>query len=614
MRWSLSSPVPALIALLAACAGGGGGPPGRTVESGSPINYYVRVGAPGSDRFDVSVAVDRLRRDSVDFILPAWIPGQYVTRVPSSAENFAARDGSNRPLPVRRIAVNAWRLYTESTDYVALEYRVARGSQLEPLATRVQLDLHGGYAVGGALLGYFAGETFRPLTLTFDLPPGWRAAGSLRPAGPNRFSADTYHDVPGAPFVVGDRWGEYKLFVQGKPHEVAVQGAPPDFAPDTLLRLVNETIDRGTRFYGRPPYDRYMFVVSFVSPDASGMGAIGHNGGSALFLPPLAANRMREAGLGAVLLHQYLHAWLPGTFGPSALQQPDFRFPPRVPDAWLVEGAAEYYARLLPARDGAVDRRAFYDAMADVLWYWREAGGGDRVDLVELGASGRRGDSRESARLVAGGTLAVFLLDILIRDETNGLRGFDELLYFLQRRSGPSGYAEDQIWIDAASARALPPASLSTVAMRSSIAIEANLARAGLRAVTREVRRKSLGAVLAPDSDGRFEVMSVERGGTAASAGVREGDRLVKINETPIAPEEVIATRFALSTFIEQAETGARVAFEVLRDERPVRLTGTVRTVPATRIAIVESRDASTTAEQVRASLFRASAPVTASP
>ena len=609
MRWSQRPPILALVALLAACARPGA-PPGRIVEAGNPINYYVRVTAPGSDRYEVTLAADRLRRDSIDFVLPAWLPGQYATRIPSVAENFGARDGRNRPVPVRRLAVNVWRLYTESTDFVSIDYVIHGGGPAEPLASRIQLDVHGGYAVGGALLGYIDGVAGRPVTVTFDLPPGWRATSPMRPAGPNRFAAPSYREVPGSLFVIGDRWSEYKLFVQGKPHQIVVHGAPNDFAPDTLLRLVNETIDQGTLFFGRPPYERYLFAIHFVSPEAAGLGATGQASGSAFFLPPLAASRMREAGLGPLLLHQYLHAWYPGQFGPVALARPEYRFPPRVTDAWLIEGAAEYYARLLPVRSRTMQRQQFYDALADVLWYWRELGGGDRIDLLDLTAAGRSGEPRESSRQVAGGTLAVFLLDLTIRDETRGLRGVDQLLYFLQRRSGTTGYFEDQIWMDAASMLELPPSALSLLAMRGSIPIEANLARAGLRAVRRDVRRRSLGAVLAPDPSGRFLVTAVERGGTAASAGVHEGDRLVKINDTPVAPDEVIATRFALMTFIEEAATGSRVQFEVLRQGRPLQLTGTVRSLPATRISIVEAPNASAGALQVRQSLFRPSGTV----
>ena len=590
---------------LAGCARRGAAPPGRIVETGPPVNYYVRVASPGAIRYEVTVALERLRSDSVDFVLPAWVPGQYATRIPSVAENFVARDGRGRPIPVRRLAVNVWRLYTETTDYVAVDYKILPGGPAEPLATRPQLDLHSGYAIGASLLGYVDGLERRPVTVTFDLPPGWRAATPLRPAGPNRFAAPSYFDLPGAPLVIGDRWREYKVFVQGKPHQITVQGAGSEFVPDTLLRLVSEAIDQGNLFYGRPPYERYLFAVHFVAPEAAGMGAVGQAAGQALFLPPLAGNRMRESGMGPVLLHQYLHAWFPGQFGPASLLRPEYRFPPRVPDAWLIEGAAEYYGRLLPVRDGVSERAAFYEAMSDVLWFWRELGGGDRIDLQDLSTAGRAGDPRESSRLVAGGTLAVFLLDLMIREETRGLRGLDQLVYFLQRRSGRIGYDETQVWMDAAATLELPPSALSAMAMRTPLSIEANLARAGLRAVRREVRRRSLGAVLSPDPQGSFVVASVERGGTAASAGIREGDRLLQINGTPIAPDEVIATRFALTTFIEEAANGAPVKFQVERSGRPMELSGTVRSMPGTRVAIVEESSPSASELLVRSSLFR---------
>jgi predicted metalloprotease with PDZ domain len=584
------------------------GPPGRVVEPANPVNYYIRLTSPGAARYEVTLATERVPGDSVDFVLPAWLPGLYATRTPSVPENFAARDGRGRPLPVRRLAVNAWRLYTETTDYVSIDYKVVPGSPAEPLATRPQIDLHGGYAVGATLLGYLEGLEMRPVTLTFDLPPGWRAATPLRPAGPNRFAGPNYFDFVTAPFVIGGRWRDYKLFVQGKPHQVVVQGAGAEFAPDTLLRLINETIELGTSFYGRSPYERYLFAIHFVTPDASGMGAIGQPTGSAFFLPPLAGNRMRDAGLGAILLHQYLHAWFPGQFGPTSILRPELRFPPRVPDAWLVEGAAEYYARLLPVRNGASERTTFYDSMADVLWYWRELGGGDRIDLLDLSTAARSGEPRETSRLVAGGTLAAFLLDLMIREETRGVRGLDHLTYFLQRRGSGYGYDESQIWTDATTALELPPAALSVLATRGRLSIEANLERAGLRAVQREVRHRALGAVLAPDAQGRFLVTSVERGGTAAAAGMREGDVLLEINGTPVSPNEVIATRFALSTFIEGADSGARVTFEVERNDRAVELTGTVRSVPATRITIVERSGVSEMQRMVRASLFQSGA------
>ncbi|MFN2384193.1 MAG: hypothetical protein ABR559_08020, partial [Gemmatimonadota bacterium] len=348
-------------------------PPADTLTSPDAFNYYVRVATTRADRFEVTLAAERVNRDSLDFIFPAWIPGRYHPG-PGRArpENFTARDGRGRPIAVRRLSGSAWRLYPpDGADYVAVTYHIIPEASDEPLAFRPQLGIHGGFAPGGALFGYLLGFEERPVTVSFDLPAGWRVAAPLRPGGANRFAAASYATLPGTPIVVGDRMRDYKLFVQGRPHQITVSGADAGFAPDSLLRLISETIDHGARFYGRPTYERYLFAVHFVPPDADGIGAMGQTAGSAFFLPVLSGDRLREGGIGGLLLHQYLHAWYPGSFGPVALRRPDFFAPPVLQDEWLIEGAAEYYARLLPVRTGGVGRHAFYETMGELLTLWR---------------------------------------------------------------------------------------------------------------------------------------------------------------------------------------------------------------------------------------------------
>ena len=111
----------------------------------------------------------------------------------------------------------------------------------------------------------------------------------------------------------------------------------------------------------------------------------------------------------SILLHQYLHAWLPGSFGPATLIRPDWSSAPRAPELWLVEGVAEYYARLLPVRrTGGTSRARFYDAMGTLITVWRELGGGDRIEPAGLvGPVVRGGEEGAMPRLVAGGAIAI---------------------------------------------------------------------------------------------------------------------------------------------------------------------------------------------------------------
>jgi predicted metalloprotease with PDZ domain len=574
-----------------------------------PVNYFVRVQLSGGMRYEISLTTDRVGRDSIDFALPTWVPGQYGPLSSQvQAESFSVQDGRGDPVSTRRISGTRWRLYPEGAQYLSVSYQIVPDPPSEPLPFRTRLDLHSGYALGAGLFGYLEGFEARPARISFDLPNGWRAAAPLQGEGPNRFSAPDYGDVPGTPFVVGDRFLDYKLFQRGRPHQVTVQGAPADFAPDSLLALVDETIGLGTDFYGEAMYERYMIAIHFVSPDVSGIGGTGHGSGAAIFLPEMDSRKVRESGMQTMLLHQYFHAWFPGGFGPRELARPDWSRAPRVDDLWLVEGAAEYYARLLPVRrSGGASRERFYEQMGALATLWRELGGGDRIAPGELvGPVLRGGDDRAMARLVAGGALAAFLLDIGIRDEAGGLKGLDQLLYYLQKSTPGGGYDSDpEFWAAAAAALAVDPATLATLGDGGTVALETGLGRAGLRLVERAERRRTLGARLEADPDRAFVVASVDAGGTAASAGLRIGDRILKINETPIAPDEVVATRYALDTYISGARTGAPIEFTIERDgvEREAR--GEVRESRVQHVQLREVSSPSAQALLVRASLFQ---------
>lgn len=621
-RWA------ALAGAVSTVAGCASRPPVRPSIPETPINYYVQIGRAGEQRFDVSMAVDELHADSIDFYLPAWAPGRYRPAPRSAVESFSVRNGHGEPVAVRRLGSQSWRLYPAGADYITIGYRVAASADAGPgRATATILGLKGGYTLGAALFGSLTGHEARAVTVAFELPRGWRVMTPLQELGRTRFKAPSFDALPGTPIVLGDRIADYKLFVGGKPHQVAIQGAPRGFTPDSLLRLVNETVEIGTRFYGVPPYERFVFAFHFLEPGDAGLGATGQPSGAAFFLPPLDADQVREAGVGSLLLHQYLHAWYPGAFGPAALLDPDFTAPPQVPDAWLIEGAAEYYARLLPVRYGRAAPASFYDAMGDLLTVWRERGRGGVVDPATL-----RLETTDEADMVVGGALAAFVIDIAIRGDTRGQRGLDELLAYLQRGTPVGGYGKS-VWPEAALALGIPEAALSPLIAGSALSIETGLARAGLRTTVRSEPRQTLGARLVVEGGSgtvvadpqreavalefgvpytparNFVVRDVEPNGTAASAGLREGDVLLRINDTPVGPEETIATRYALRRYVREAPAGSRVTFDILRGGIPLEREGVVRRIPVPEVAIEEVPGSSAAALVVRSGLLDRSPP-----
>lgn len=597
--------VPAVLLAFAGCAGER--PPGDArVPVAETVDYTIRIPRPGAGRFEVEVAADRVGLDSLDFVLPGWTPGQYGTGADRTlVENFFAADGGGEAVPARRLGRTVWRLYPAGARYLTVSYRILSDPGDEPLASRTRVDLHSGYAMGAGLMGTLTGLERRPVTVAFDLPPGWRVFSPLDPSGPSRFRAASYASVPVAPFVMGDRVRDYKLFVSGRSHAITVQGEAPEFVPDSLLRLVEEAVDDGTRFLGRPPYERYLFAVHFEPPEEGGFGAIGQQGGSAYFLPQIASRRLRTAGIGSLLLHQYLHAWIPGRFGPVGFVQPDWVRPPPFDDLWFIEGVAEYYSRLLPVRYGRADREEFYETLGVLLTLWRDLDGGPRIDLASLGTAVRgASDPRAVERLIVGGTLGAFFTDLAIRDAGAGDVGLDAVIRELIRASPPSGYDGRQMWPVVAASLGVPESGLGPLGDRAPVPIEVGLSRAGLAVELVQERVKTLGARLVPGSDRRFVVRAVTPGGTAASAGLEEGDALLKINSIPVSPAEVVATNYARETYIRSVPVGTGVTFTVERGGVERRLDGRVREVRVTRARVREVADAGPEEVAIRTRLF----------
>ncbi|MGH7543308.1 MAG: PDZ domain-containing protein [Gemmatimonadota bacterium] len=621
-RWPVLAGAVHTMAVLAV-AGCASRAPLRPSIPETPVNYYVRVDRATVSSYDVSVAFDEVNADSIDFYLPGWTPGRYEADRRPEVESFSVREGHGEPIAMRRLDARRWRIYPGRARYVTIGYRVP--TAVDPEAGRAfatLLELRGGYVTGAALFGTLLGHESRPVQVSFEVPRGWSVVTALRELNRNRWSGASFDVLPGTLFALGDRMTDYKLFVAGKPHQVVIQGAPGGFAPDSLLRLVSETIELGTRFYGAPPYERYLFAFHFVEPGVTGLGATGQATGASFFLPPMDGDQVRQAGVGSLLLHQYLHAWYPGAFGPAALLDPNFLAPPDVPGAWFLEGAAEYYARLLPVRYGGGDTGSFYEAMGELLTVWRQMGHGGSVDPAAL-----RPDTADEAEIVVGGALAAMVIDIAVHGDTRGQRGLDELLAFLQRGTPVGGYHEG-VWAEAATSLGMPQAALSPLVTGSRLSIESGLARAGLRMATRSEARQTLGARLVveaasgtvvpdPQSEAvalefgvpyaparHFVVRDVESNGTAASAGLRDGDILLRINDTPVGPDETIATRYALRRYVREAPAGSPVAFDILRGGVPMEREGAVRRITVSEAEIQEVPGSSAAALVVRTGLL----------
>jgi predicted metalloprotease with PDZ domain len=180
------------------------------------------------------------------------------------------------------------------------------------------------------------------------------------------------------------------------------------------------------------------------------------------------------------------------------------------------------------------------------------------------------------------GSLAGFLLDMMIRDASDNRRSLDDVMRGLYQTVYKSGRGfTGQDWWSAVARAAGGPETMFTdfaaryVDGREPLPWARVLPLAGLR--LRRDNEPRLGVYTLQDSAGTIVVTQLEEGGSAALAGVREGDRLVSVGEIAVNDErfaEKFRAKFGAAT------EGAPLSIRVRRGTESLTLAGKLRFVP----------------------------------
>jgi predicted metalloprotease with PDZ domain len=138
------------------------------------------------------------------------------------------------------------------------------------------------------------------------------------------------------------------------------------------------------------------------------------------------------------------------------------------------------------------------------------------------------------------GSLAGFMLDILIRNASDNRESLDSVMRTVYNATykHQRGFSGVDWW--GAASRAAGGVSFAEfnrryIDGREPFPWDSILPLAGLRLVPDSIREPRLGILSMPDTGGRIRVMQVEPGSAAAQAGVQPGDVLVSIGDIPVA-------------------------------------------------------------------------------
>ncbi|GAC1653004.1 MAG: PDZ domain-containing protein [Gemmatimonadaceae bacterium] len=436
----------------------------------------------------------------------------------------------------------------------------------------------GGLINGPDFFLYLPEFTSTPVSVTLQIPHGWRIATALELTNSaGRFMAPDAATLLDSPILVGDL-REWSFSDRGMRFHVVYWPLPEPATFDTVAlvdevrRLAGVTLN----LFGRLPGRAFHFLLQDGASDA-----LEHRASVTLGIASAALARDPHASL-TELAHEFFHAWNLVAIHPDTYGELSYRPAPPTTGLWWGEGVTLFYADALSRRAGlpAADGSRL-DHLARLLarYYaapWRTSVSPERASLAFGDSPVTNSDATGSYYLQ--GELLGNELDALIRAATADARSLDDVMRALFAAStGGTGFTSSGLQRLTDSVCACRLTRVFADQVRASALIDATpvLARLGLRVVVDSAAvTDSLGM---PMPDGR---VGIDLSGTVGAlrlvlrdptsvwsgSGLRTGDVLIAINGTAVGT----ATDFRRT--LRALRVGDVVRVDVLRDDRPLRM------------------------------------------
>ncbi len=574
-----------------------------TVRS-APLNnirYEVQFDSSTAARqtIKVSVSFDVAGPGHVLLSFPAWTPGSYeISNFARYVTGFAAA-ANGKPLDWDKLDYDTWRIDPAGAKAITVNFDY-RADTLDNAMAWSRPDFV--FFNGTNILPYAEGLGFTfPATVTVKTQPGWLiATGMQAGATPGSYREATYHDLVDKPFFVG-RFDLDSNQVDGKWNRLATYpaGAMTGPARSLLWDQISKTVPKMAAVFQETPWQTYTTLLIFT-PEVGGGSALEHsNSHLGIYNPGFVGNPL----LASITDHEIFHAWNVKRLRPGDLWPYDYGRPQ--PTTWLgvSEGIPDYYADLALVRGGVVDSAQFLGLTGEKM---AQISTQPPAALEDASLSTWIGPVDGSQyQYYPKGSLAGFMLDVLIRDGSDNRRSLDDVLRELYRsayKKGRGFTAQDwwQTVSRAAGGRSFTDFNTRYIDGREPFPWREILPLAGLRMATDTIREPRVGLATGQDSTGAIVVQAVQPGGVAQEAGVRIGDQLLSLGDVEIMDPsfgEAFRARFGKNE-------NDSLAIRVRRGADTLTLHGKVRLVSRVESRLETDPAATAKAARVRNGIF----------
>jgi predicted metalloprotease with PDZ domain len=525
----------------------------QTVQNEN-YQYYIDLNNVENDQISVELITPKISSDVALFRLPAMVPGTYkVYDFGRFVSDLKAFDESGNELSISKQDVNTWEI-SGAVNLYKITYKAddtfddtTGKSVFEPAGTSFE---PGKIFVfnNQSLFGYIDGYVENDITLNITKPEGFFGSTSLdalerTPTLEILSSTDyallidnpIFFNVPDTASII---FPEAKVLISVYSPGKGITAKDIQEKDKELLTAIRNFLG------GKLPTDRYTFLYYFSdSKFGSGSyGALEHNNSSLYFFPdvPVQAKSFMLDQLRSTTAHEFYHVVTPLNLHSEEIGYFDFNNPVMSEHLWLYEGVTEYNAEYIQLREGLSTLEEYAKDIQQKMTGASRFN--DTLPFTYMSKNALLEEYEDQyLNVYMKGALIGMSLDILIREESNGQQGLQDVINSLVQKYGQNNpFKDDELFgeIEALTSPKVRAFLDTYVGGPSKIPYDEIFAKVGF--TVDKVPYESVnisGVAMGFNQDTyRIKIMSTGTSGNkfVENLGIKIGDELVSVNGVAI--------------------------------------------------------------------------------
>ena len=539
-------------------------PTATEVKTAAPtINYTVSMSKPATHLLEVEMRLSSTAMpEKAELKMPVWTPGSYLIReYARNVESFSAADGGGKTLTWRKINKNTWQIDAKGVGEIVVKYNVYANE----LTVRTnELNSDHAFFNNAATLMFPKDNLKTPSTLKIVPFGDWKIATGLPKVDgqTNTFRAENFDILYDSPFEVGD-FAETSFNVQGKTHRFVIEGGG-NYNLEKIAADTAKIVEQAYKIFGELPYNDYTFILN-----TRGGGGLEHLNSTALQFNRFGFTTRYKDFL-TLVAHEYFHAWNVKRIRPDALGPFDYENENYTRLLWVAEGGTAYYEGVLVTRAGLISDEDFLAGKAAAMQALQNRPGRFETSLEDASFDAWIKYYRPDENAVNNqisyydkGEIVNFLLDLEIRQASNGAKSLDDVMRFLytdfykkNRNYTPEDY---QKTAEMMAGKSLDDFFAKYVRGTQDIDYNAVLNGLGLQLATGESKNKTayLGATLRQDGE-KLIVAAVPKNTPGYEQGLNANDQIVAV-------DGIRATQAFLTSYLSEKRPNDKIKLTVFR-------------------------------------------------